>query len=190
MRRENRTDGAVFLDRDGTLNPDPGYIASLNEFKFYKGAMDALATLSLEGFRFVVVTNQSGVGRGVISPSGLQDIHDYLKISFRDHGIELLGIYYCPHTPQAACDCRKPGTELFRRAAAEHSIELDASYVIGDSVRDMEAGRALGMTTVLVRTGNGKSTESSLREKGMVVDFVGDDLEDCSKFILTKERGR
>lgn len=177
----------IFLDRDGTLNPDPGYISSLDQFKFYDHTLDVLEDHAKNGFRFVVVTNQSGVGRGIISYGVLEEIHDYVRSSFRNHNIPLLGIYYCPHRPDEGCDCRKPGPGMFRRAAKEHTISLETSYIIGDSIRDMEAGILLGMTTILVRTGNGRSSEKSLSDKGIQIDFIGNTLQQCTQFILDKE---
>jgi len=178
---------AIFLDRDGTLNPDSGYLSSLDQFRFYKGTLDVLEQLAKKGFQFVVVTNQSGVGRGIIPPNALEEIHNFVLSSFKDRNIPLLGIYYCPHRPDEGCNCRKPKPGLFKRVAEEHSIRLETSYIIGDSVSDIEAGKRLGMTTVLVRTGNGRSSEKNLLEKGIEVDFVGDNLKNCSQYIVARE---
>ena len=190
MAHHAKSKPVVFLDRDGTLNPDPGYIRSVEQYEFYVDTLDALEELARAGFVFVVVTNQSGIGRGIVEEAALKEIHDYVQQSFGKRDIPLLGIYYCPHTPDEGCECRKPRTGLFSQAARDHSIDIDESHVIGDSISDMEAGKRLGMKTVLVRTGNGKSSEKSLLEKGVDVDFVGDSIRDCAHFILTNERSR
>ncbi|MFQ6673647.1 MAG: D-glycero-alpha-D-manno-heptose-1,7-bisphosphate 7-phosphatase [Fidelibacterota bacterium] len=177
----------IFLDRDGTLNPDPGYISSLERYEFYEDALGALGHLAARGFRFVVVTNQSGIGRGIIKREAVEEIHSYIFDSFKGRDIPLLGIYYCDHGPDEGCRCRKPATGLFEQAATDHSIDLDTSYVIGDSIMDMVAGKRLGIKTVLVRTGNGKSCERDLPGMGIDVDYVGDSLADCARFILSRE---
>ena len=177
----------VFLDRDGTLNPDSGYLSSVDQFRFYKHTLDVLSELANHGLQFVVVTNQSGIGRGIIPHTALEEIHNYIRHSFEKRGIPLLDIYYCPHKPDDGCECRKPKPGLFKHAADEHSICLETSYIIGDSFRDIEAGKQLGMTTVLVRTGDGRSSEKLLREKGITVDYIGNNLKDCTQFILKSE---
>lgn len=176
----------IFLDRDGTLNPDPGYICSLDEFEFYDETMDVLADLSQGGFSFIIVTNQSGVGRGIIPEEAVESINEFIAESFKARGIPLLGIYTCPHTPDEGCPCRKPNTGMFERAALDHSVILDRSYVIGDSVLDIQAGNSLGITTLLVRTGNGKASEASLLESGISVNFIGNSLRDCAEFLLAE----
>ncbi|MEE9167454.1 MAG: HAD family hydrolase [Candidatus Neomarinimicrobiota bacterium] len=177
-------DATIFLDRDGTLNPDPGYISSLDQFRFYTDAMDALDRLARGGFSFVIVTNQSGIGRGIIPLTAMESINDFISQSFDRRNIPLLGIYTCPHLPEEGCDCRKPGTGMFEQASADHHIVLGDSYLIGDSVRDIQAGKSLGVTTLLVRTGNGGESEASLSETGMEADFTGDSLVECAEFIL------
>lgn len=181
------TDSVIFLDRDGTLNPDPGYIDSLDRFEFYDDTLDALDLLAAQGFHFAVATNQSGVARGLIERKNLDDIHRFIAFSFDRRGIPLLGVYACTHGPDEGCDCRKPKTGLFEQVARDHSVGLESSYIIGDSVGDMQAGRALGMKTVLVRTGQGESAENELTEMGLEVDFVGDTLTDCARYIVSQE---
>lgn len=181
------TGPVVFLDRDGTLNPDPGYIASLDQYEFYDDALDALELLTSRGFRFAVATNQSGVARGLIERSRLEEIHRFIAFEMEKRGIPLLGIYACNHAPEDGCSCRKPGTGLFEQVAADHSVRLEESYMIGDSVRDMQAGKALGMKTFLVRTGRGKLAEKELSEMNLEVDFIGDTLMDCARHIVSQE---
>lgn len=176
----------IFLDRDGTLNPDPGYIASVKDYHFFDGALGALSRLSREGWAFVIVTNQSGVDRGIIGEDELEEIHAQIAKRFREEGIRLLGIYCCPHLPEAECECRKPKTSLYRQACEDLELGLDGSVVVGDSVADMEAGRALGLKTVLVRTGQGRSSEEEVCRRGLATHVV-DDLAACARLIRNGE---
>ena len=104
----------IFLDRDGTLNPDPGYINSVDQFTFYDYTMDALKQLSNSGNRFCIITNQSGIARGIVTLDALAEIHDYVLNAFHENELELLGIYFCPDHPDEATENRKPGIEIGR----------------------------------------------------------------------------
>lgn len=146
----------LFLDRDGTLNPDPGYIRELEQFAFYNYTLTALKILSQAGFRLCIVTNQSGIGRGLIDPQKLQEIHEYIIDEFHKNDINLLGIYQCPDHPEKPTKFRKPGPGMFHQAAREHGITIEKSLMIGDAVSDIEAGVNLNMDTMLVLTGKGK----------------------------------
>jgi D,D-heptose 1,7-bisphosphate phosphatase len=152
----------IFLDRDGTLNPDPGYINALDQFAFYDFTLQALKNLSEDGNRFCIVTNQSGIGRGKIKIDHLSEIHNYILNQFYENGIELLGIYYCPDHPDQATQFRKPGTKMFNQASEDHQIDLQRSIMIGDALSDLEAGVNLTMDTMLVLTGRGKDTQQNL----------------------------
>mgnify|MGYP003333570688 FL=1 len=132
----------IFLDRDGTLNPDPGYISSPDQFELFPGVAAALARLTRAGARLVVVTNQSGVGRGLFSSADLEAIHAKLRRLLQDAGVSLEAIYVCPHHPDERCACRKPETGMIDRAVRELRIDLSRSYLIGDHAKDMEIGRA------------------------------------------------
>ncbi len=152
----------IFLDRDGTLNFDPGYISSLDQFEFYDFSIPALKFLSDHGNRFCMVTNQSGVSRGLIVETDLNKIHDYIRNQFAENDIRLLDIYFCPDHPDNATDRRKPGIGLFIEAAEEHAIDLRKSLMIGDGIADISAGNELGMDTMLVLTGRGNQTKLNL----------------------------
>ena len=117
----------------------------------------------------------------------MEEIHRYITAAFEERDVPLLGIYTCHHGPDDGCDCRKPKTGLFEQAAIEHSINLNESYIIGDSLGDVAVGKSLGMGTILVRTGNGRSAEKGLVQKGVEVDYVGDTLRDCARFIAGRE---
>lgn len=152
----------IFLDRDGTLNSDPGYISSRRDYNFYDFALPALQELARAGNRFVIVTNQSGVGRGLIAVEVLKEIHDYIREAFAAHGIPLLDIYVCTDHPDRAGAFRKPGVGMFLQAARDHGLRMRRSLMIGDAGSDMESGRRLGMDTMLVLTGKGPDTLASL----------------------------
>lgn len=184
---EAQTTAAVFLDRDGTLNPDPGYIASPDDYELYPETIPALKTLATTGLPLILVTNQSGVGRGLIEESSLEAIHEKLSAALAEHGLSFLDTYHCPHTPADECTCRKPATDMFTRAAKEHGIDLVSSYVIGDSPADVAAANTMGAHALLVRTGNGHATESEIMNGRLSADFVGDDLRECARYIVEQE---
>ena len=136
---------AIFLDRDGTINVDKGYVHKIADFEFLPGAKEALSLLSRAGYRLVIVTNQSGVARGYYCEDDVRALHDWLRETLAREGIDVDGIYYCPHHPEARvkayrmkCGCRKPGLDLFYRAASELELDLNRSIAIGDKTRDLQ----------------------------------------------------
>lgn len=171
----------IFLDRDGTLNPDPGYINRLDDFSLFDFSIPALKRLS--DYRFCIVTNQSGVSRGLIERDELDGIHDFLQNTFKENGLELLSIYICTDHPDKATNRRKPGTGMFDEASNELGIDLKNSVMIGDGVADMEAARKLGMDSILVRTGRGLESESHFSESDFPAAVV-DDLNGAADWIL------
>lgn len=142
----------VFLDRDGTLNPDPGYIGSPDQFELFPGAAAALAKLKGAGARLVVVTNQSGIGRGYFSTADLEQVHAKLRRLLGEAGASLDAIYFCPHRPEEACACRKPAPGMVEQAVREMPIDLSRAYVIGDHAKDMSLARRIGAKGVVVTT--------------------------------------
>ena len=178
MRKYN----TIFLDRDGTLNPDPGYISSLDQFEFYDFTIPALQRLAHSGNRFCIVTNQSGVSRGLIDQDDLNKIHDYIKNEFFKNSIPLLDIYICTDHPDKASNRRKPGSGMFLEAANDHSINLSESLMIGDSVHDIKSGNNLDMDTVLVLSGRGNDT---IKDSPDVEPTVAvNDLQGAADWIL------
>jgi D,D-heptose 1,7-bisphosphate phosphatase len=144
---------AVFFDRDGTLIRDSGYLCSPDEVELIPGAVALLRGLRSAGFVLVVVSNQSGVGRGWITQEQARSVDHRFRAVLTGHGITLDGVYYCLHAPGANCDCRKPKPGLLLRAAAEFGIDLERSYIIGDKVSDVEAGAAVGCHPILLAHG-------------------------------------
>jgi histidinol-phosphate phosphatase family protein len=182
---------AVFLDRDGTIARDVHYCRRPEDFELLPTVPEAIRLLNRNGFKVVVITNQSGIARGYFTEETLSQIHDKMRVELAEHGAWVDAIYYCPHHPDEGCSCRKPGTALFRKAAGEHDIDLQASYVVGDLQMDIDAGRALGATTVLVTTGPqfpGPSPQSQTPDRQSPVDppdHVAPDLLHAAKWIVT-----
>ena len=172
--------GVVALDRDGTLNVERHYLSDPAQVELIDGAAEGLRHLRELGLELLVITNQSGVGRGYFTEQTLIRIHDRLRECLDAHGVELSGIYVCPHVPADGCRCRKPGTALLERAAREHAFEPREAFVIGDKASDVEMGRRAGSTTFLVRTGYG----AAVAAQGEVdVDFIVEDLREAARVI-------
>lgn len=160
----------IILDRDGVINQDSdAYIKTLDEWIPLPGSIDAIARLSKAGWTVAVATNQSGVGRGYYSEATLQSMHDRLCQLVREQGGTVDLIRYCPHGPEAGCDCRKPAPGLFKQIGEQVGRSLDGVPTVGDSLRDLEAGCAVGCTPYLVRTGKGASTEHKTLPAGTQV---------------------
>ena len=166
-------ESAVFLDRDGTVVEDAGYLDDSEGLVIYGEALDAVQLIREVGMRVVVVTNQSGLARGLFSEKTLHEIHDGLREAFLHQGSPLDAIYFCPHHPQADvaqyrrhCNCRKPEPGLLRRAAEALGIDLARSYMIGDKLSDIVAGHRAGCkAAILVETGQGAQAVSQLEER-------------------------
>jgi histidinol-phosphate phosphatase family protein len=171
----------VLVDRDGTLNVEKrgSYVLRPEEFVLLPGALEALRRLRDLGVPIAVVTNQSPVSRGWIDDAGLDDIHARMQELFAAGGVELFGVYVCPHAPSDRCACRKPGTELLLRAALDLGADPSEGFLVGDKESDIEAGRAAGMTTVLVLTGQGRDAV----RVGAPADHVASDLPGAAETI-------
>jgi len=162
------TTPAVFLDRDGTLLEEAGYLDRLERLVFFPYTIDAVRLLNRAGFRVVVVTNQAGIARGIFKESFVAEAHRHVADRLAAGGARVDGFYYCPHHPEAVveefrrdCDCRKPKPGMLTRAAADLDLALDRSFVVGDRWHDLEAGQQVGARTLLVRTGYGRTEEAS-----------------------------
>ena len=174
---------AVFLDRDGTLNRDTGYIGSPDGFTLLPGAGGAVKRLKEAGLRVVVITNQSGIGRGLFDEAALNAVNARLTELLTLEGALLDGIYYCPHLPDKGCSCRKPETGLILKAVAELGLDLARSFVVGDKASDMELAKRVGASGVLVLTGAGKEEQGNISaEKGP--DHVAKGLPEAASWII------
>jgi len=163
----------AILDRDGTINEEVGYVLHPAEMRLIPGAAAAIHRLRELGLGVVVVTNQSPVGRGLLTEQRLGDIHDRLRDLLADEGASVDAIEFCPHTPEDGCACRKPGTEMVERAARRLEFDPSAAFVVGDHEGDMRLGRTLGATTILVLTGHGAEECAGASPHA---DHVADDL--------------
>ncbi len=143
---------AVFLDRDGTVITDAGYLSDPDGVVLEPGAADALRRLSTAGFGLIFITNQSGIGRGMMTQAQSDAVHQRTLETLAAAGVAVTGSYICPHAPWDACACRKPSPLLLQQAAAEHGIEFSGSFMIGDKKSDLDAGRAAGCRTILYGT--------------------------------------
>lgn len=181
----------VFLDRDGTLNTDTGYVKSPEELTLLPGVGAALARLKQAGARLVVVTNQSGLGRGYFGGKDLEAIHSKLRLLLAEDKVTLDGLYFCPHHPDDRCNCRKPAPGMIDRAVAELKVDLGRAYVIGDSALDIELAKQVGAQSLLVLTGpSGRETLADLTDRGLSPDHVADALPQAAEWILAHATGR
>jgi len=187
MNSSNSTNKAVFLDRDGTIARDVHYCRRPEDFEILPTVPQAIKLLNENGFKVIVVTNQSGIARGYFTEEILTQIHEKMRDELAKYGARVDAIYYCPHHPDDGCECRKPGTALFLRAAREHGIDLRSSYVVGDMQMDIDAGKALGCKTVLVTTGP-QSPVTNPQSPIDLPDHVALDLFHASKWIITRSQ--
>lgn len=169
----------VILDRDGTIIRECDYLADPDKVELLPHAAEGLRRMRALGFGLVVITNQSAIGRGILTHAGLAEIHARLTAMLHREQITLDGIYYCPHHPDDQCECRKPKPALLWRAARELGFCAAECFVIGDNTSDMGLGQAVGARTLLVRTGYGAglasdpATLATLRPDGVVADLLG-----------------
>jgi D-glycero-D-manno-heptose 1,7-bisphosphate phosphatase len=187
-------DVAVFLDRDGTINEEMGYINHIDRFVLLPGATAAIRRINESGFKAVVITNQSGAARGYFPMELIDQVHQKMEGLLREEGAFLDGIYTCAHGPaeegsSGNCDCRKPGIALMQQAAEELEIDLQRSYVVGDRFKDIEMARNAGAKAILVLTGYGKGELEFFGANCKVqADFVAEDLGEAVDWILTDAR--
>ena len=168
---------AVFLDRDGTLIEEVGYLDRLDRVQFFPYSIDAVRLLNRAGFAVIVTTNQAGIARGFFDEAFVESTHRQLSSTIAAGGAVVDAFYFCPHHPDGVietyrrtCDCRKPQPGLLRRAATERGLDLAQSFVIGDRAHDVAAGAAVGARGVLVRTGYGDRVASTNHGAAMVAD--------------------
>jgi len=171
----------VLLDRDGTLNVEKNYLSDPAQIELLPGVIEGLKLLESRGFGTVILTNQSGISRGYFDKRQLENIHRRLRNLLFVEGITIHGIYYCPHSPNDHCSCRKPQPGLVYRAAAELKFDPFESFVIGDKPSDIEMGRRVRATTVLVPC---KGYEAEDEIEGAEPDFVARDLVEAATLIL------
>lgn len=162
----------VILDRDGVLNREleNGWLSSVDQWEWEDGSLEALGLFAAAGIEVSIVSNQSGIGRGVVSGQAVDEVHQWLTALLAATGIDLVGIFVCPHGPDQGCDCRKPRPGLVEKAIERSGIEPEHSMLIGDDLRDLEAGRAAGAEVALVRTGKGSRHGDAIGPDTLVFD--------------------
>jgi D-glycero-D-manno-heptose 1,7-bisphosphate phosphatase len=188
----------VFLDRDGTINEEVGYVNHIERFHLLPRAGQAIRLLNHHDWKAVVITNQSGVARGYFPESLVDQIHRKMRDLLKKEGASLDGIYYCPHHPDIGippyrrkCHCRKPETGLIEEAVRELDLDTSQSYVVGDRGADIEFGRRVGARTILVLTGYGKGEWEYFKDQWEAKpDYVAEDLFEAVQWIVQREGTR
>jgi D-glycero-D-manno-heptose 1,7-bisphosphate phosphatase len=184
---------AVFLDRDGVLVEEVGYLSEVGQVRLIAGAAEAVAALNRAGMPVVVVTNQAGVARGYFSEERVAEVHRFLDGLLAARGARVDRYYYCPHHPEAEveryrlrCDCRKPRPGMLRRAAMELHLNLAQSHLVGDKASDLAAGGAAGCKSILVRTGYGTLVDLSAADPRWNLIHVAADLAEALWHVLPR----
>lgn len=179
----------IFLDRDGVINRDSSdYIKRWEEFEFLPGSLTAIRNLTTAGYRIIIITNQSIIGRKWVTPEILQDIFDRMCTAIEAHGGRVHDIFFCPHTPDDGCDCRKPSSGLIEQAARVHHIDVSTTIMVGDSAKDILCARKAGCkTAVLVKTGNFNAAQALLKKEKSAPDVVVADLLEAAAWVLKGE---
>lgn len=180
---------AVFVDRDGTIAEEVGYLNHVSRFRIFPFVASAIQRLNEAAWPVVVITNQSGVGRGYFPESLVSEVNELMKKQLSKTGATIDAVYYCPHTSADNCSCRKPKTGMLERAAREHSLDLCRSYVVGDRYADIELARNAGARGILVRTGYGEGELAwHAAEWPTQPDFVAKHLSEATDWILRQPR--
>ena len=180
------TQAAVFLDRDGVINYDPGYVYQKKDFQFIPGVFEACRQFIQLGYKIIIITNQSGIARGFYSEEDFKQLTQWMLHQFDEQGVSITDVYYCPHhndygkgSYKISCDCRKPEPGMIKQAEKEHHLDLSQSILIGDKSSDIKAGQAAGVAkNYLVKTGNPIGAECS-----HIADAIYDDLMTLSENI-------
>lgn len=180
---------AVFLDRDGTIAEEVGYLNHASRFRMFPFAATAIRRLNEAGLPVIVVTNQSGVGRGYFPEPLVHTVNELMTQQLAEKGAAIAAIYYCPHISAENCSCRKPRTGMLDRAALEHALDLQRSFVVGDRYGDVELARNASARSVLVRTGYGEGELTWHAAKWPIQpDFVAEDLTRAADWILRQQK--
>jgi D-glycero-D-manno-heptose 1,7-bisphosphate phosphatase len=196
--REKKCSRAIFMDRDGTVNEEVGYVNHLSRFRLLPRVIEAIRLINQNNFKAILVTNQAGVARGYFLEDTVREVHTKLQMLLSQGGAKLDRIYYCPHHPQVGpdkyridCNCRKPKTGMLEKAAAEFQIDLSQSYIIGDRYTEILMGHKIGVRSILVLTGYGLGEFELFSDQWEYKpDFVAEDLLAAVKWILTQEERR
>lgn len=186
-----KKDRAVFLDRDGTINEEVGYLSRIEQLKLFPATFEAIRMINESGMKAVVITNQSGIARGFFNEDFIDTVHNLINEMLREKDAFIDRFYYCPHHPtegngayKTDCDCRKPEPGMLLKAAEEMDIDLSRSYMVGDMPKDIQAAMRAGVKGILVRTGYGENVISAGRPV-----YIAQDILDAVKWIM-KDRNK
>lgn len=164
---------AIFLDRDGVINEDAGYVHRIEDFKIIPGVFNSLKKLQSAGYKLIVITNQSGIGRGIYTMEDFFKVNKYMMNILKNQGIKIDKVYFCPHNPEDNCNCRKPKTGLLEKAAEEFDIDIESSWIIGDKLSDVEMGEKAGCKTLLLESKYVRNIKRfKLKSLGEVSDYI------------------
>lgn len=177
------TNKAVFLDRDGTLNVDKGYVHRVEDWEWIPGAVDAIVALKEAGFLVIVVTNQAGIAHGYYAEADVAKLHAWINEELKKQGTAIDGFYYCPHHPDrdGECECRKPNPGMLYAAQKDFDIDFGRSWLVGDKAGDIQAGIAVGIKSILVLTGYGKDYCALLKGEAACTT----DIAAASDFVIS-----
>ncbi len=182
---------AVFIDRDGTINIDKDYLADPDDIELIEGSSDAIKIANSLGLIVVVISNQSGVSRGIMTAEQVDSVNSRLVEMLKYSGARVDAVYYCPHHPdygeKVNCACRKPGVGMLLRAAAEFGVDLSSSFVVGDKWSDVKCGENAGAFTSLVRTGYGEADYQRCIDGGIKIDYLAENLFDSVTNFIRKK---
>jgi len=169
----------IFLDRDGVVNKEIGYLHKIKDFKFIDGVIDALIRIQNKGFKIIIITNQSGIGRGLYTIEDFHELNNWMINYLKSKKINILEVFFCPHLPEDNCKCRKPKPGLYKDAITKFNINVNSSYSIGDKETDIIAAKSAGIkTTILVRSGH------KIDENNSKADHIFNSLSDVSKIFI------
>jgi len=168
----------IFLDRDGVINHEVGYLHKIEDFKFIEGVFDSCLYFQSLGYQIIIVTNQSGIDRGYYDEGDFHIVNNWMLEQFNNKDIEILDVFYCPHGPESNCDCRKPKPGMFNQARDKHNIDMGDSWMIGDKEADITAANAAGIeNTVLVKSGH------AIDERNSNAKFILDSINQVKTAI-------
>lgn len=174
---------AVILDRDGVLNWDPGYVYKIEDFKLLPGVIQALTLL--KDFKFIIVTNQSGIGRGYYTEEDFHKFNNHLVNELKKHNITIEKTYFCPHSPEQSCDCRKPNPKFIKKAEKEFDLDLKESFMIGDHPHDIGFGKKAGCKGIYLLTGHGEKHKDEIKTKP---DFITNNILKAAQWIIEQKK--
>jgi len=168
----------IFLDRDGVINHEANYLHKISEFKFINGIFESCLKFKKLGYQIIIVTNQSGIARGYYKESDYEKLNQWMLVQFNKHNVNILDVFHCPHGPESSCDCRKPKPGMLLKAKYQYDIDMEKSWMIGDSEVDISAAISCGIeNTILVRSGH-KIDESISKAK-----FIIDSIKESKKIV-------